>query len=135
MAKDIRWPSLAQLSEEFCKWHDDPRQRALREEMKRWADSPHVRALADELRRLAERWRRLQELSEQDAPPPQPKTRRRRGRGSSLTTAEIARLRAAYRAMKPGRKRASIYNELRRQLGRQVSDRTLQRHVIRPMSR
>jgi hypothetical protein len=131
MAKDIRRPSLAQLREGLRKWHDDPRQRALREEMKRWADSPHVRALADELRRLAE-----QRRSEQDAPPPPPpKARDRRGRASALTTAEIARLRAAYRAMKSGRKRASIYNELRRQLGRQVSDRTLWEHVVRASSK
>jgi hypothetical protein len=119
---------------------ESPFFRSLQDANRRLRESPLGREMIERTREDAKRWRECQERMRSPEPPtsvPSAK-RRRKGGGAKpkLTTNEIKRLRSHYREIRGKSVKQSImFDELRTHLGRRVSDSTLRRYVVRPLSK
>jgi hypothetical protein len=151
MAKNTRLAALLQLNEQLRAWLDAPHQRALREQVRRLVESPRWHELQEQVRRLNEspqaqelqrftRWLEQQQHPAPSAPKPQPDPppKKTGGRKRVLAADEIERLQAAYADAyrdNPKRKQSDVFNDLRKLLGRKVSDTTLRDRIVRPLAR
>jgi hypothetical protein len=125
---------------EIKRLSQSPLLREQLEQVRRLQDSPLIREQAKTIRRLHERLAPPREpLAKPPVRPATAKAKRRKpgaGAKQKLTTEEIARLQAAYRAAYCGaakRKQSDVFDDLRELLGRHVGDSTLRYHVVRPL--
>jgi hypothetical protein len=136
MAKRIRSPRFPQLAlpANLRAWLNSPGEQALRERMRRLRDLPQERALREQLRQLRDL------LETPPAKAPKHKRRKGGGRKRALSVDTITRLRAVYQKALRSRPKLAMtslaYKFLRKRLPqaeRDVSDRTLYRHIIYPV--
>jgi hypothetical protein len=134
---------------------ESPFFRGLQEDNRRLGGSPLGRTMIEEARRLREWQERMwpppaptakpepaeptpQPEPEPLRPEPPPEPKKTAGRKQVLTPDEIERLQAAYPAAyrdNPKRKQSDVFNDLRKLLGREVSDTTLRDRIVRPLAR
>jgi hypothetical protein len=133
-------PALRELQAQIRQFQDSPVGRSLIEANRRLRESPLGRKLIEDALRMIEWQERMRQPEPEHQPQPEPAPRKKIGGGRKqiLTAEEIERLQNAYHAAyrdNPKRKQSAVFDDLRKLLGRKVSNTTLREYIVPPRPR